>query len=294
VIRDTKGTRIVLGTLLVVAFAAVSVDSRSGDESSPLHPVRSVAASLLAPLEAGVAKVTSPVTGTVGAVRDAHGHADRLAELSAENARLRTELRALQGDAAVGARLVDLRKVAATVGQQVLPARVIALAAHGGYSWTISLDVGSDAGVTRDMTVLNADGLVGRVVSVTSGTATVLLAADPISSVGVRMTDSGEIGTLDGAGDDLPRLTLFDRHAKLKKGETLVTFGSRGERPFVAGVPVGEVVSVSPRPGGVGQVATVRPYAKFSALDTVGVVVAEQQPTLARAVPPTALGGPTP
>jgi rod shape-determining protein MreC len=293
VIRDTKGTRLVLGALLVVAFAAVSIDSRSGDESSPLHPVRSAAASVLAPLEVGVQKVTSPLTGTFGAMRDAHDHRDRLADLSAENARLRAELRGLQGEAAVRADLVGLREAAATVGQRVIPAGVIALDAQNGYSWTVSLDVGSRAGVARDMTVLNADGLVGRVVSVTATTATVLLAADPISSVGVRMTGSGEIGTLDGAGDDLPRLTLFDRHAKLAKGDTLVTFGSRGERPFVSGVPVGEVVSVSPRPGGIGQVATVRPYARFSALDTVGVVM-EQAPALARAVPPTGVGRPAP
>lgn len=288
-IRDTKGTRLVLGALLVVAFAAVSVDSRSGDENSPLHPVRSAAASVLAPLEVGVEKVTSPLTGTFSAVRDAHDHQDRLADLSAENARLRTELRNLQGDAAVGADLVGLRETATSVGQRVVPARVIALDAHNGYSWTVSLDVGSRAGVARDMTVLNADGLVGRVVSVTASTATVLLAADPIFSVGVRMTGSGEIGTLDGAGDELPRLTLFDRHAKLAKGDTLVTFGSRGERPFVAGVPIGEVVSVAPRAGGLGQVATVRPYAKFSALDTVGVVIEAAGGALARAVPPSGL-----
>jgi rod shape-determining protein MreC len=293
VIRDTKGTRVVLGSLLVVAFAAVSVDSRSGDESSPLYPVRSAAASVLAPLEVGVEKVTGPVTGTFGAVRDARHRQDRLADLSAENTRLRAELRTLQGDAAVGADLVGLRDTASSVGQRVIPARVIALDAQNGYSWTVSLDVGARAGVARDMTVLNADGLVGRVVAVTASTATVLLAADPISSVGVRMTGSGEIGTLDGAGDELPRLTLFDRHAKLAKGDTLVTFGSRGERPFVAGVPVGEVVSVSPGPGGTGQVAAVRPYARFSALDTVGVVV-EQAPALARAVPPAGLRRRTP
>lgn len=294
-IRDTKGTRVVLGALLVVAFAAVSIDSRSGDESSPLYPVRSAAASVLAPLELGVEKVTSPVTGTFGAMRDARGHQDRVGDLSAENARLRAELRDLQGRAAAGTDLVGLRETAGAVGQRVLPARVIALDAQHGYSWTVSLDVGSHDGVARDMTVLNADGLVGRVVAVTANTATVLLAADPIFSVGVRMTGSGEIGSLDGAGDELPRLTLFDRHAKLAPGDTLVTFGSRGERPFVAGVPVGEVVAVEPRPGGVGQVATVRPYAKFTALDNVGVVMAASEAKAqARATLPDGLGRSTP
>ncbi len=280
-IRDTKGTRVVLGTLLVVAFAGVSIDSRSGDDSSPLYPVRSAAAAVLAPLEAVVEKVTSPVTGTIGALRDAHGQADRVAALTAENARLRSALSTAEGDAELGTDLVALREAGGTVGQRVLPARVIALDARGGYSWTVSLDVGSGDGVARDMTVLDADGLVGRVVAVTENSSTVLLAADPISSIGVRMTESGQIGTLDGDGDSPLRLTLFDRHAKLAVGDKLVTFGSPDDRPFVAGVPVGEVVAVSPRPGGLGQVADVRPFVTFSALDTVGVVV-EAAPTLAR------------
>ncbi|NJQ16780.1 UbiA family prenyltransferase, partial [Streptomyces bohaiensis] len=39
----------------------------------------------------------------------------------------------------------------------------------------------------RDMTVLNGDGLVGRVTTVGPGTATVLLASDPNFTVGTRM-----------------------------------------------------------------------------------------------------------
>ena len=272
-IGDTKGTRVVLGVLLATSFAAISVDSRSGDEHSPLHPVRAAAANVLAPLEAGVAVATRPVTGTLDAVAHARSADDRLAALGEENRRLRAALLARAGASVFSTAVPELTSAAAGAGQAVVPGRVIALAADRGYSWTVTLDVGSRDGVRADMTVLDAAGLVGRVVSVTPGTATVLLLADPLSAVGVRMTGTGEIGTLDGAADDLPRLTLFNRHATLARGDELVTFGSRGERPYVSGVGVGKVVDVTPRPGGLGLVATVRPYARLSALDVVGVVV---------------------
>jgi rod shape-determining protein MreC len=292
VIRDTKGTRGVLGVLLVVSFAAVSIDSRSGDADSPLHPVRSAAATVLAPLEAGVAFVTGPVTGTLGAMTDARSAEERIAELAEQNRRLRTELLARNRTSVLEEAVPAVAAAGAAAGQEVVPARVIALAADRGYSWTVTVDAGSRDGVRPDMTVLDAAGLVGRVVSVTAGTATVLLLADPLSSVGVRMTGTGEIGTLDGAGDDLPELTLFNRHAELEPGDELVTFGSRGGRPYVSGVGVGEVVDVTPRPGGLGLVATVRPHARLTALDVVGIVVdrsGDAAPTQARAALPEGL-----
>lgn len=273
-IRDTKGNRVVLAALLATSFAAVSIDSHSGDTESPLHPVRSAAAKVLAPLEAGVEAVTRPVTRTLGAIAHARSQEERIAALDAENRRLHAEL--LTGGGASGgfpAAVTELVTAAEGAGQRVVPARVIALAAARGYSWTVTVDAGSRDGVRPDMTVLDAAGLVGRVLSVTGGTATVLLLADPGSAIGVRMRSTGEIGTLEGAADELPRLTLFNRHARVEPGDELVTFGSRGERPYVSGVGVGRVVDVSPRPGGLGVVATVRPHARLSALDVVGIVV---------------------
>lgn len=273
-IRDTKGTRVVLGVLLAASFAAVSIDSHAADSDSPLRPVRATAAAVLGPLESGVAAVTRPLTGTVGAVSQSRSQAGRLADLGEENRRLRAEVLALRNAKAFAGAVPEVAALAASAGQQIVPGRVIALAANRGYSWTVTLDIGRRDGVRPDMTVLDSAGLVGRVVSATAGTATVLLLADPMSSIGVRLAGTGEIGTLDGAGEALPRLTLFDRHATLSPGDEVVTFGSPGSRPFVSGVSIGQVVEVAPRPGGLGAVATVRPHARLSALDVVGVVVA--------------------
>jgi rod shape-determining protein MreC len=52
-----------------------------------------------------------------------------------------------------------------------------------------------------------------------------------------------------------------------------VTSASVRDRPFVPGVPVGVVVSVKNKAGGLTGQALVRPYASFSALDVVGIVV---------------------
>lgn len=59
----------------------------------------------------------------------------------------------------------------------------------------------------------------------------------------------------------------------MKAGDRLVTFGSSGDKPFVPGVPVGEVVRVDPAGGGLTRNIYVRPYVGFTKLDIVGVVV---------------------
>ena len=52
---------------------------------------------------------------------------------------------------------------------------------------TVTIDAGSAAGLQPDMTVINNDGLVGRVLRVTRTTATVLLIVDTDSVVGGRV-----------------------------------------------------------------------------------------------------------
>lgn len=123
------------------------------------------------------------------------------------------------------------------------------------------------------MTVLNGEGLVGRVTTVGPSTATVLLANDPDFTVGTRMESSDELGFATGQGDRPLSVQLLNGKAKVKAGDRLVTFGSQSDKPFVPGVPVGEVVKVDPSGGDLTRTIYVRPYVGFTKLDIVGVVV---------------------
>jgi rod shape-determining protein MreC len=273
-VRDTAGTRLTLGALLVGAFALAFLDSHAGPDSSPLHPVRSAAATVLSPLQSGFATGTDPFVRLAGALGGVAGDRQRVDELAAQNVALQAQLR----DAlALGSDVYSVDAInaaAAATGTRLTAGHVIAMNADDGYSWTIAVDRGRADGVAVDSAVLDEMGLVGRVIEVTEHSATVLLIADPISTVGVRMADSQEIGTLDGTGSDLLRLTLFNPHAGMTPGQRLVTFGSPGSSPYPAGIAIGEVVSVTNPSGGRAPVATVRPYARLSALDVVGIVLA--------------------
>ena len=154
------------------------------------------------------------------------------------------------------------------------------ITAGGAYSDTVTISAGSSDGITANETVLNGDGLVGTVIATTSTTATVQLANDAGATVGIRMAGSGQIGALTGATDSFGgtpalKLTLFSATATLKPGEELVTFGSVGGRPYVPGIPIGTITTVTTEPGSLTPTALVKPFVDFTGLGVLGVVISK-------------------
>ena len=271
-VRDTRESRLLLVLLIAIAFALITVDIRGG-EDSPVDGARQVAATGFGPIEDGVSSAVNPVGDAVSAVRDSGTRHDRLARLEQKNAALKPRLDEHDRNSSRLKQLDKMLKIAGEGQYGIKGAEVIAIGAAQGFSWTITIDVGANDGIKRDMTVLNGDGLVGRVTTVGPDSSTVLLANDPDFTVGTRMEASDELGFASGQGDRPLRVELLNGKADVKKGDRLVTFGSQADKPFVPGVPVGVVSRVEPSEGGLTRTIYVTPYVAFTKLDIVGVVV---------------------
>ncbi|MET7303157.1 rod shape-determining protein MreC [Embleya sp. NPDC005575] len=270
--RDSRHGRLVLVLLLAISFALITVDIRGG-RNSPIANVRDWASAVFGPAERGVSAAVDPVGRAVNAVKDAGSHEGEKKRLQDENAKLRQQVDNIEFDRNRAAELDKLLKVSSAGQYKIKPARVVAVGPAQGFSWTVTIDAGAGDGIKPDMTVVNGDGLVGRVTHVGPMTATVLLATDPGFAVGSRLAGSMEIGITSGRGDKPMNLKLLNGQANVKKGDRLVTFGSQGGKPFVAGVPVGEVAEVRNTPGELTRSVEVKSYVHFSSLDTVGVVI---------------------
>ncbi|MGX1130672.1 rod shape-determining protein MreC [Streptomyces glaucescens] len=270
--RDTRESRLLLVLLVAIAFALITVDIRGG-EDSPVDGARRAAATVFGPIENGVASAVDPVGNAIAAVRDSGDRHDRIAELERQNAALKAKLGSDDRNRSRLQQLDKMLKVAGEGQYGIKGAQVIAIGAAQGFSWTITIDVGADDGIRRDMTVLNGDGLVGRVTTVGPNSATVLLASDPDFTVGTRIEGNDELGFASGQGDRPLRVELLNGKAQVKKGDRLVTFGSQADKPFVPGVPVGVVSRVDPSGGGLTRTLYVTPFVSFTKLDVVGVVV---------------------
>ncbi|MGH3241445.1 MAG: rod shape-determining protein MreC [Spirillospora sp.] len=277
--KDTRHTRVVLGVLLVVALAMITIDYRGGDDS-PLRGLRDVGATVFGPVERASASVVRPVGNTFDAITDAPGEKRRADRIERQNQRLREQLRAMRLNQDKSAQLQRLLGTAGMGGYKILAAQVIS--AGQGFEDTVTIDAGSRSGIKRDMTVMSAEGLVGRVTRVGPATATVLLATDQTSSIGSRLEGSKEIGIVQGRGrrglgghGTTPlRFQLLDAAAPIQVGQRIVTLGSQGQRPYVPGVPIGVVERIDRSTGGLTRTAYVRPFVKFTSLDVVAVVVA--------------------
>ncbi|MFF7153489.1 rod shape-determining protein MreC [Streptomyces sp. NPDC008139] len=270
--RDTRESRLLLVLLVVIAFALITVDIRGG-EDSPLDRPRQAAQSVFGPVENSVSGVVDPVGNAIDAVRDSGGRNSTISRLQHENEALKQQLGSKDVTRNRAAELDKLLKTAGTGQYAIKGAQVIAIGAAQGFSWTVTIDAGSKDGVTRDMTVIDGDGLVGRVTTVGPSTSTVLLANDPDFTVGTRMEGSMELGFATGQGNQPMRVQLLNGKATVHNGDRLVTFGSEAGKPFVPGVPVGKVVGVDPSGGNLTKTVQVQPFVGFTRLDIVGVVV---------------------
>lgn len=266
--------------LLLASLTVITLDARPSGES-PVDPLRSAAGAVFGPLESGASAAVSPIVAIPDYFADVEELREENAQLERDNTALQAQLRTSDHARRRADELDRMLGIADRQEFSLVPARVVSLGAAQAFSRTATIDAGSRDGVLPDMTVLNGHGLVGRVISSTPTTATVLLAIDAKSVVGGRLGRSSELGFLSGDGnigaDGRLTLELVDSKTDPAPGDTVVTWGSRNDAPYVADVPIGTVTEVSSTPRQLSKTATVRPFVDFSALDLVGVVVGTER-----------------
>ncbi|MEI5672559.1 MULTISPECIES: rod shape-determining protein MreC [unclassified Nocardioides] len=262
--------------LVLACLSLMTLDARGGD-GSPVEGARRVVGEVLGPVESGTTTVLRPFTSVPDWFRSRDGMRDQIDDLEAENARLRADANRADYDRNRLQEYDALTASASELGFALVPARVVGVGPSQSFSSTVTIDAGSEAGLRADMTVLNDDGLVGRVLRVTRSTATVLLLVDGDSVVGGRIGRSMQVGFLHGRGaigeDARLDLELVDESVVPAEGDAVVTWGSEGGAPYVAGVPVGKVTTVFSSLRDSSQRAVIEPYVDFGSLDVVGVVV---------------------
>jgi rod shape-determining protein MreC len=233
------------------------------------------------PLGSLVLSVLAPAQGVLARGADAVARVWRLyteiGRLRAENTRLREEVERLSGEvgrlreqAQATQRLERLLAFRQQLPGRALGARVVGRDSRGWFA-VILVDRGARDGVRRNDPVVAAEGLVGRVLTVMSGTAQVLLISDPRSAVGVILQQSREAGVVEGQGQGLLRLKYISRAREIPLGEAVVTSGHGGV--FPRGLPVGTVVSVIREQAALYQEALVRPSASLDHLEEVLILV---------------------
>ena len=145
---------------------------------------------------------------------------------------------------------------------------------NNNLQYMITINKGSEDGVTAGMTVMNHYGLIGRVSSVLSGSAEVLLLPDHESAVGARVKSTREaLGVVEGDGTSTGNLQMIhlQHDADIFVGDEVITSGLDGV--FPADIPIGEVTAIQYDANGLTKTAFITPYVNFFQLEEVFVMM---------------------
>ena len=266
---DNRG-RLLIIVLVVTSLLFITLDLRG---VQVIDGLRTGTQTALSPVQKFGSWAVSPFRNFLSDVTHIGRTRNQLEKLKSENDKLRLEL---QNREVADAQLKQLKGVldlAGTAGFKVVNAKVISQGSNTSFTQTITIDAGTTSGIKSNMTVLSGYGLVGVVKSAYSTSALVQLASDPGFRIGVRIAGTQQIGILSGQGTRKGVVQLLDNTTLIRKGDVILARGSYNSRPFVPGVPIGEVTSVDNSPGAVTQTADVKFYSNFSTLGIVAVVV---------------------
>jgi rod shape-determining protein MreC len=140
---------------------------------------------------------------------------------------------------------------------------------------TIEIDLGSRDGITTNLPVLTAEGLVGRVSAVGFTRSQVVLLSDPNCKASAivenQAHDTGVVSAGGPLDNSLVQLAYLSGSANLKPGQKVITSGLGGF--FPKGIPIGLVVDSRPAEFGLYTEARVKLSADLGALEQVWVLI---------------------
>ncbi len=181
----------------------------------------------------------------------------RLAEVEAENERLRAFLKFAQTNPSFDIRGGQI--IARPIGDSA------SLLTH-----PIQIDLGTEHGLEQGMPVVTDRGLVGRIARVYPRASDLILITDPRSRVNVMTQASRAQGVLRGRVGQLPIMELIPPEIEISEGEIVITSGLGGH--FPKGLVVGQVVEVIRNDNLMFQSAVIRPTVDFDRMELVLVI----------------------
>jgi rod shape-determining protein MreC len=264
---------IILVGVLFLQVLGLAVQVKRGNEQEHTRLIRVWVIGAITPFERGLVWIENGTSNLWHNYFYLRGVRAENRQLKEQIEQMRLEQVRLNEDAAQAHRLQNLLGFKEQFISKTVAAQVIGTSGTDS-NRVIYIDKGEDVGIKRDMAVITADGIVGKVSLVYPSEAQVLLINDQTSGVGVILADARLQGWVGGAvnGEVVLNDVMSDEQVPI--GEKVLTSG--GDRIFPKGLPVGTVTKV-----GKGKDLflniKVKPAADLSRLEEVLVLVEKQE-----------------
>ena len=256
---------LLLGILAFVTSADRSVSWIESTLGSVRQPVQSFAAKA----SNGIISFVQKVFKTSDADKELEQLQVRMAQLEQaadENAKLKAE----------NERLKKLLNYVETLENYEYVTAVVTGNSQGVWFETFTINAGRNKGIEKDMPVVCAEGLVGRVIEVGANWSKATAIIDPSSEVSVMVERTRDIGVVRGSfsatSDNQLELYFLPSGFDLVPGDKIVTSGMSSIFPKT--ITVGTVSEVTRRSAeGSQSNAIIEPAVDFGHLEEVLVLV---------------------
>lgn len=256
---------LLLGILAFVTSADRSVSWIESTLGSVIQPVQSFAAKA----SNGIISFVQKVLKTSDADKELEQLQVRMAQLEQaadENAKLKAE----------NERLKKLLNYVETLENYEYVTAVVTGNSQGVWFETFTINAGRNKGIEKDMPVVCAEGLIGRVIEVGANWSKVTAIIDPSSEVSVMVERTRDIGVVRGSfsatSDNQLELYFLPSGFDLVPGDKIVTSGMSSIFPKT--ITVGTVSEVTRRSAeGSQSNAIIEPAVDFGHLEEVLVLV---------------------
>jgi len=199
------------------------------------------------------AVITNLTDGFTGSVYDSYSSVTGYFHLKKENERLAMENAMLWQSMKKGQLTTDTATTTLfdTLNRQTYKftvAKVISNSSNNRNNY-LMLNKGKRHGITPDMAVINPQGIVGTIVSVSENFSWVMSALNKHAKVSARINRLNQMGTVvwQGSSPRTGSLTDIPVHVKVAKGDTIYTSGY--SYIFPEGIMVGTVEDIKIREG---------------------------------------------
>ena len=228
--------------------------------------VRSFATTVTGP----VLEIQNHVTGFC---RQQVGYLLEWPKLRRENELLQTEIQKLKSELLDSdetkhkiSRLESLLKLKQNFTKQGVAAQVIA---RDPSHWTqyIVINKGTRDGVKKNTVLINADGLIGKVVVAGIYSSRAILLTDSEARASALNQRTRDVGLIEGTGTLTLKMTYLDRQSNIQVGDMVMTSGLGGIYP--KGIPIGKVETVGNEKNNLSLYASIKPFVSFAKLEEV-------------------------
>ena len=271
--------------LCLLALGAILTDART----RALAPVRDGLTWVLQPV-LWVAGLPSAVAGTAEHLQTRESLVEENAILRENNLELEARLQKVAALEMENLRLRELLDSAGQLTERRMIAEILS-ASQDPYREQILLNKGANDGVYKGQALVDAQGVLGQVMSVSPGSSVALLLTDPNHGIPVEINRTGlqtiALGRGDGQNLSLPYLPGT---ADVKVGDLLVSSPLGGR--FPAGYPVGAITELRHEPGEHFMEALATPAARLNRGRQALLVWSESASAEAPVAPPTPEGVP--